>query len=180
MPRPLIYGNGSLFVGVDDRFRIRDLTYPQVGLSNHLSGHAIRTGIWVDGAFAWFDGDGWERTSMYRRGSLIGETKLVHPAFGIEVDCQEAVNPGLCIFSRRIEVRSTYGEGRPIRLFFTHDLRIAESDIGDTALYAPELDGIVHYKGPHWFLFGARGPHGGGVRIRHRHQRLRRDGGNVA
>src|SRR5206468_12885333 len=43
-----------------------------------------------------------------------------------------------------------------VRLFFTHDLRIMESDIGDTAFYHPELDGIVHYKGPNYFLFGGR------------------------
>ena len=41
-----------------------------------------------------------------------------------------------------------------MRLFFAHDLRIDESDIGDTAFYHPWHRAMIHYKRDRYFLFG--------------------------
>ena len=41
-----------------------------------------------------------------------------------------------------------------MRLFFAQDLRIDESDIGDTAYYHPWQRAMVHYKRDRYFLFG--------------------------
>lgn len=161
MPRPLVYSNGSLYVGIDDRFRIRDLFYPHVGLYNHLSGHTIRMGVWVDGVFTWVEDDGWSRELAYEQGTLVGVTRLTHPAYGIEITCRDAVDPQHPIFERRMQIRNLRPGVSEVRVFFTHDLRIAETDIGDTALYNPFLDGMIHYKGPHWFLFKLETPFGG-------------------
>lgn len=161
MPRPLIFSNGSFFVGIDDRFRIRDLFYPHIGLFNHLSGHTIRMGVWVDGVFAWVEDDGWNRELSYEPGTLVGNSKLTHPAYGIEVECVDHVDPRECVFVRRLRLKNLRPGSSEIRVFFTHDLRIAETDIGDTALYSPDLDGVIHYKGPHWFLFRIETPYGG-------------------
>jgi len=156
MPRPLIFSNGSLYIGIDDRFRIRDLFYPHVGLYNHLSGHTIRMGVWIDGVFSWVEEDGWSRELAYEPGTLVGVSKLTHPAYGIELVCRDAVDPLHPRFERNIEVRNLRPGHTEVRIFFAHDLRIAETDIGDTALFTPFLDGMIHYKGPHWFLFRLR------------------------
>jgi GH15 family glucan-1,4-alpha-glucosidase len=161
MPRPLIYGNGNLFLGVDDRLRIRDFFYPQVGQQNHLSGHAIRTGIWIEGAFAWLDEEGWNRELAYEPGTLTGHVTLDHPAFGIELTVTDSCSPGLPIFVRTFSLKHRHPGNRETRLFVSHDLRISESDIGDTAFFAPSLEGVVHYKGPVWILFGGNGSTGG-------------------
>lgn len=154
MPRPLVFGNGNVLVGIDDRYCIRDLFYPRVGLHNHLSGHRIGFGVWVDGRFAWTEADGWERSLGYRRDTLVGDTSLKHDGLGVSLRCVEAVLPRSDDFLRRIEVRNRSTQRAEIRLFFTHDLRINESDIGDTAFYNPFLDGVIHYKGPVYILFG--------------------------
>ena len=39
-----------------------------------------------------------------------------------------------------------------MRLFFAYDLRVAESDIGDTVFYSPFLSALVHYKRDNFFL----------------------------
>jgi GH15 family glucan-1,4-alpha-glucosidase len=156
MPRPLIYSNGRLFVGVDEWGRIRDLTYPHVGLWNHLSGHSIRVGVWVEpGAFRWLEENAWDR-ELFSEPDGSGGLRARSDGLALELVWLEGVEPGADRFWRRIRVKNVAGEARQVRLFFTHDLRIAESDIGDTAFFHPGLGGIVHYKGPHWFLFTGR------------------------
>lgn len=155
MPRPLVFSNGSLFVGIDGRYRIRDLFYPHVGLYNHLSGNAIRLGVWTGGRFAWVGDDGWDRRLGYDSAGLIGDSSLRNDFLGVDLAIREWVEPDRAAFHREIRVRDVSGAAREVRLYFAHDLQIAETDIGDTALFQPFLGGIVHYKGPHYFLFTA-------------------------
>lgn len=65
MPRDLVLGNGTLLVCLDRNLFIRDLYWPYVGLYNHLSGHAIRFGVYADKVFGWVD-DRWDKTLLYR------------------------------------------------------------------------------------------------------------------
>jgi GH15 family glucan-1,4-alpha-glucosidase len=155
MPRPLVYSNGSLFVGVDGQGRIRDLYHPHVGLYNHLSGNAIRMGVWVDDRFSWIDEEGWTRSQSYADVALIGRSTYRNELFRLEIALEEWVDPEALRFERSIEVRNHAAEEREVRVFFTHDLHLAETDIGDTALYDPFRKGIIHYKGHHAFLFQA-------------------------
>lgn len=161
MPRPLVFGNGNLLVQVDDRYRIRDLFYPHVGLSNHLSAHSIRMGVWVEGSFSWVEDAGWTRRIEYFPRTLVGKTTLEHASMGIRIEAEEAVSPRSNEFLRRWKVTNLAAEDREVRIFASHDLRIMETDIGDTAFYNPFLDGIVHFKGPTFFLFGGSTSLGG-------------------
>src|SRR5579862_4742043 len=154
MPRPLVFSNGAFFIGVDARYAIRDLFYPQVGRWNHLSGHPIRMGAWVDGKFSWVHEDGWAYDFKYKPGSLNGHAILGNKDLGIEIETHEAISHRENWFVRCLEVKNLASKAVEVKLFFSHDLRIMETDIGDTAFYHPEMDGIVHYKGPCYFLFG--------------------------
>src|SRR5690606_11942148 len=58
------------------------------------------------------------------------------------------------IFCRELRVRDLRGAARHVRIFFHHDFYISGSDVGDTALYDPELDSIIHYKRNRYFLIG--------------------------
>lgn len=155
MPRPLLYSNGHLAVASDSRGTIRELYFPHVGLFNHLSGYPIRMGIWVSGDFAWCDAPGWEITLEYEPTSTVGAIRMVNQAVGLELRCREAVHPVHPTFVRHIQVRELGGRYVQTRLFFAPDLRVCESDIGDTVFYHPGLQGMVHYKGRHYFLFAA-------------------------
>lgn len=161
MPRPLVFGNGSLLIGLDERYVIRDLYYPHVGHWNHLNGHCIRMGIWADGEFAWTEDADWERTLGYKPRTLVGQSRLVHKKLGLELSIEEAVSPRESNFIRLIRIKDLLGKARDVRVFFSHDLRIAETDIGDTAFYNPYLDAVIHYKGAHYFLFGGSSASGG-------------------
>jgi GH15 family glucan-1,4-alpha-glucosidase len=161
MPRPIVVGNGNVLLGIDDRYRIRDLFYPQVGLYNHLSGNSIRMGVWVSGLYSWIDEDGWTREFSYEPGTLTAKARLLNESLGLQLDCDETVMPDSDVYVRRITVTNLAAKAIDLRIFFSHDLHIMESDIGDTAFYNPFLKGVVHYKGPNWFLFGGRTATGG-------------------
>lgn len=154
MPRTLAFGTGALFVALDERHRIRELTFPHVGLYNHLSGEPIRMGVWVDGRFSWCDSEAWQVSQHFDPVSNTGSAELVNQELQLSLHCEdqaEAVS-----YFRKIAIRNLSGEAREVRLYFTHPLTIDESDIGDTAMYMPALDAMVHYKGKRAIAFFAR------------------------
>ncbi|MBI3721743.1 MAG: hypothetical protein HY248_04245, partial [Fimbriimonas ginsengisoli] len=156
MPRPIVYGNGRLLVALDARLRIRELFYPQVGQYDHLGGRAIRMGAWANGHFSWLDADDWTRTMAYETATLCGVLSAVDTRLGVSIEFQEGVLPDRPAFVRLMRVKNLTHLPLDVRLFFNHDLAIAESDTGQTALYHPEADALIHYKGSHAFLFGGR------------------------
>ncbi|HSV75344.1 MAG TPA: glycoside hydrolase family 15 protein [Chthonomonadales bacterium] len=156
MPRPLVVGNGRLLVALDSRFDIRDLYWPYVGLYNHLSGHRARMGVWVDGRFSWVGSSDWERTPKYEPGTLATCAKATSSALGLDLTLQDCVHHREDILLRRVRIHNRQAHTRTVRVFLTHDLVIAETDIGDTAFYNPFMDAVVHYKRDHYFLVAAR------------------------
>jgi len=45
--RPLIYGNGTLLVCVDERGVVRDFYYPYAGMENHGATYASGSSTWT-------------------------------------------------------------------------------------------------------------------------------------
>ncbi len=154
MPRSLVLSNSRLMLAYDARYRVRELFWPTVGVSNHLCGQILRTGLWTQGRFSWLEDDAWRRELRFRPGTLVAETRHIHEEFGIELETVEFVPPDADRLIRRLRVRGP--AGREVRLFFAQHLSIAESDIGNTALYHPPTDSVVHFKGPYAFSFLAR------------------------
>ncbi|MBL8088134.1 MAG: glycoside hydrolase family 15 protein [Chthonomonas sp.] len=153
MPRLFAHGNGRMLVQTDRFGIIRDLYTPHVGLWNHLSGHPIRVGIWVDGAFVWLEDHAWNREASFSAGA-VGTLRLHHGALQIDLVIEDVMLPEDRIFLRRFSFTDTANLPREVRLFQTADTRLAETDIGDTAFYHPGLEGMVHFKTTHALLFG--------------------------
>ncbi len=152
---------------MDRDLYIRDFTFPYVGMLNHLSGHKIRLGIWVSGQFAWLDAPEWRKSLRYEADTLVTRAECVHDRLGVTLLVSDCVAHNADILLRRIDVTdrhladSPYRESREVRLFFSHDFHLSETDIGDTAFYNPYLDGILHYKRDIYFLMsGTGGGHG--------------------
>ena len=154
MPRPIVLANDQLYIGFDSRQRIRELHFPQRGLYDHLSGRMVRMGVWANGAFSWCDSEDWRRTQGYRKRSLNAVQVCHCERLGIEIHSEDAVPQELPALIRVFKVRNLASHAQDVRLFFNHDLILAESDVGNTALYHPGGPGIVHFKGHHAVLFG--------------------------
>jgi glucoamylase len=154
MTRSLLLGNGRFLLNFDDVYRIRDVYYPHLGIENHSEGHPFRFGVWVDGALHWVDGS-WERTIGFEPDAMVGRVRLRHSGIGLELGFRDAIDFELDVFCREITVIDLRDSGaRDVRLFFHQDFHISGSELGDTALYEPDLGAIIHYKRDRYFVVG--------------------------
>ncbi len=82
MARAITLGNGNMLVGLDYRGQVRDLYYPYVGQTNHVSGASgsfvHRIGVFVDGEASWLDDAEWIITIGSDSDSVIGHMTSVH------------------------------------------------------------------------------------------------------
>ena len=157
MPRELVFGNGHLLVNLDSALDIRDIYYPCVGQLNHVSGYRCRMGLWTaDAGFAWCGDDEWERELSYLPNSAISDCTLTSQRLGLTLRVRHGVDPKDCIFLQQITLVNLWQADRTARLFFSYDLRIDESDIGDTAFYHPYADAMIHYKRDRYLLFSGK------------------------
>lgn len=159
MPRPLVYGNGRLLVQLDSKGRIRDFFWPQVGIRNHVAGHYHHMGIFENGRFSWFESDEWNTSQRYLDDGKTGQTRFESGTWGLVAVFQDSL--GEDFFHRTISVRNLADRDRKLELFFSQDFRIAESEIGDTAMYVPNLDSMVHFKWNYYFACRAWTSEGG-------------------
>ncbi len=156
MPRPLVLGNGELLVNLDHDLSIRDLYHPYVGWANHVGGYRCRVGVWTEGGFAWLEDGSWERRIDYEADTLVTSCTATHSGLGLRLHVSHAVLHDANVLLQRFRVENQRDEAREVRMFFSHDLRIDESDIGDTAFYDPYAGAMIHYKRDRYFLFGGR------------------------
>jgi GH15 family glucan-1,4-alpha-glucosidase len=74
---------------------------------------------------------------------------------GLAFRVRDVVDFHQTAFIRQLGVRNLADRTREVRVFFHHDFRIKENDVGDTALYDPANRTIVHYKQDRYFLINA-------------------------
>ncbi len=156
MPRDLPVGNGNLLINFDTDYNIRDIYYPYVGKENHAEGCVSRTGIWVDGSFAWLDGPEWQKEMVYESESLVTHVTATNPAIGITLIFSDLVDFHRDIFLRRVEIANQRDHPREVRLFFHYALRILGKELGDTIYYHSGLKALVMYKEQRYFLAGGQ------------------------
>jgi glucoamylase len=155
LPRDIPIGNGSLLILYDRTGLVRDLYFPSVGSENHAQGHAFRVGVWLNGAFGWIDGDGWERSLDYEDDTLVARIELVNRSLGIQILLRDTIDFHENIYVREITAKNFSTNFAELRLFFHHDFHIYGSEIGDTVCYKPEEKGLLHYKGRRYFFVNA-------------------------
>jgi GH15 family glucan-1,4-alpha-glucosidase len=95
-----VIGNGSIAIAFDDKMNVRDFFYPRVVLENHLNGHFLRMGLWVEGVFRWSD-DGWDVETGYMPETLVSRCRAKHSGLKIELETNEGVpSSAFCCFSK--------------------------------------------------------------------------------
>lgn len=152
MTRPLVFGNGNIFVSSDTKNRIRDFYYPYVGQENHVSGNIHHTGIYVDGKMSWLSDDSWKWELRYKKDSLVSEVKAKNHSLKLEIEIEECVHYDKNIFLKSFKIINKSSEKRELRVFFNHRFSISEANIGDTVYYDPIQNAIVNYKGKVYFM----------------------------
>jgi GH15 family glucan-1,4-alpha-glucosidase len=151
MPREIVVSNGRALVALDNKMRIRDFFYPNVGLENHVEGHSFKLGIWTDNRFSWID-ENWDIKMKYLPETLVSMCIANNDGAAIQLEVNDAVHSFLDVYLRKIVIHNNINRKREVRLFFSHDFHIYGEDTGDTTIYEPTLKSIIHYKRKRYFL----------------------------
>ncbi len=159
MSRAVTIGNGNLLVGLDRRGQVRDLYFPFVGETSHISGASgsfvHRLGVFVDGEMSWFDDDDWEITIGSNCETAIGVMVATNKKIGVKIETKDVVHNEQNVFIRNFSVTNLKEDKRVIKLYVSQQFRITESRRGDTAFYDPRVRSIIHYKSDIVFLINA-------------------------
>jgi len=155
VPRSLVLGNGSVQLGFDANYELRDIYFPRVGDVNHTMGNVCHTGFFVDGRFTWLEEGGWQRNIGYAEDSLVTDVTLRHSELGLTIKFEDYVDLARNWFIRDITLTSDRGFNAG-RLFFHYDWYIGGTDIGNTVLYDPRHRGLIAYKADRYFLLGGQ------------------------
>ncbi len=159
MSRSVTIGNGKMLVGLDNKGQLRDLYYPHVGESNHVSGASgnfvHRVGVFVDGVLSWLDSDEWEVNIGANDKAAVGTMTAINKNKQVTLVSKDTVHNEQDVFLRNFTVTNDSTETREIKVFLSQQFRISESRRGDTAFYDPRVKAIIHYKGNTTFLVNA-------------------------
>lgn len=152
-------------VSFDAAYNLRDIHFPWVGLENHTAGEPCRTGVWVDGRFAWLSDQTWRLRLRYQPSTMVTDVGAQNDALGLRLTCNDAVDLDRNLLLRKITVANLEDRPREVRVFFHYAFRIYGVGVGDTVYYEPAQRGGVAYKGRRYFLMNGGLDDGWGVSI---------------
>jgi len=149
--RDVPIGNGTILIAYDRDALLREFYFPQVGQETHTKGEPFRIGVWDGGQFNWVP-DGWQVKRDYLNDSLVTAIELRNEGMGLKIEMNDLVDFEENIYLKKITLENLSGEEKEVRIFLAHDFNIYGNDIGDTAEFRPEVNGLLHYKGERYFL----------------------------
>lgn len=152
MPRDIPIGNGTMLAAFDFDYRLRDFYYPRIGKENHALGYPWRFGVWLDGEFSWLDRRSWTLSLDYVADALVTEVAATHARLPLRLGFRDAIDYEKNILIRQVTVHNLGARPLSPRLFFHADLNVLENENGDTVFFDPRNAGLIHYKGPRYFL----------------------------
>jgi GH15 family glucan-1,4-alpha-glucosidase len=149
MARPVMLGNGSLTVGLNEQGLVHDFYYPYVGLDNLTNARSLdhKIGIWVDNTFSWVDDGSWEVSVDFRDTALISKISMVNNKLQLKLFCEDFVDSEFNVLCRQITIANQSDREREVRLFMHQVFQISRAGRADTGLFVPEENYILDYKG---------------------------------
>lgn len=149
MGRPVVLSNGSLMVGLNEHGLVHDFYYPYVGLDNLTTARSVHhlVGIWVDGEFSWVDDGSWDIHVNFESDALISNVTMKSDKLSLELDFRDCVDYEYNAFYRHITVKNLAASSRQVRIFMHQVFQISRAGRADTALFVPDENYILDYKG---------------------------------
>lgn len=149
MGRPVVLSNGQMFIGLNEQGLVHDFYYPYVGLENLTTSRSMhhKIGVWVDDTFSWTDDGSWQLEVLFEADALISDIAMKNEALGVTLYLQDTIDCLQNIFLRKVTVVNEHTKKRQVRLFMHQVFQISRSGRSDTALYVPDSNYILDYKG---------------------------------
>jgi GH15 family glucan-1,4-alpha-glucosidase len=147
--RSVILGNGRLTVGLNEMGLVHDFYYPYVGLENLTTSRSVhhKIGVWVADEFTWTDDGTWETYVNFSSDALISEVWLRNHKLGIALELHDFVDYEYDVLCRMVTIHNESEDHKSIRLFMHQVFEISRGGRADTALYVPDDNYILDYKG---------------------------------
>lgn len=158
MGRPVVLSNGQLFVGLDENGLVHDFYYPYVGLDNLTNARSSqhKIGVWIDGQFSWTNDGSWQVSVEYLDDQPISNVRLHSDSLGVTLQLHDFVDHDFNAFIRTVHVSNERDQERDIRLFMHQVFQISRAGRADTALYVPDDNYILDYKGRCCLVIGGK------------------------
>lgn len=149
MSRSVILSNGQLAVGLNDYGLVHDFYYPYVGLDNLTTARSMhhKLGIWVDDTFSWVDDGSWKIDPNFESDALISHIRMTNKKLSLSLLLTDFVDSEKNAFIRKVTVKNLAKSDREVRIFFHQVFQISNEGTSDTALYEPDEQYILDYKG---------------------------------
>lgn len=106
-----------------------------------------KIGVWADGTFSWVNDGTWEIDVNFETEALVSAIRMHSPALQVTLRFNDFVDPEYNAFVRRINVTNEADGVRDIRLFMHQAFQISRAGRADTALFVPDDNYILDYKG---------------------------------
>jgi len=158
MGRPVVLSNGQLFVGLDENGLVHDFYYPYVGLENLTNARSSqhKIGVWVDGQFKWTDDGSWEIHVNFEADALISQISMHSNELALSLNLQDYIDVDTNSLVRHITISNEADTSRNIRLFMHQIFQISRAGRADTAIYVPDNNYLLDYKGRYCLLIAGK------------------------
>jgi GH15 family glucan-1,4-alpha-glucosidase len=105
MARPVMLGNGSLTVGLNQQGMVHDFYYPYVGLDNLATSRRLhhKIGVWVDDKFSWVDDGSWKIKVDFETEALVSKVHFVNTKLNIRLELSDFVDYEHNILFRKLK-----------------------------------------------------------------------------
>lgn len=142
-------GNGSLTVGLNEHGLVHDFYYPYVGLENLTTARSVhhKIGVWVENEFRWVDDGSWGISVNFDSDALVSIIRMQSDELQVELLFNDFVDSACNAFCRRITLTNQATRHREVRLFMHQVFEISRAGRADTAMFIPEQNYILDYKG---------------------------------
>ncbi|HUP26480.1 MAG TPA: glycoside hydrolase family 15 protein [Candidatus Limnocylindrales bacterium] len=149
MGRPVMLGNGSLTVGLNEQGLVHDFYYPYVGLDNLTTARSVhhKIGVWTEDKFSWVDDGSWDISVNFDSNALVSSIRMQSDELQTELLFNDFVDNEMNAFCRQITMTNQADKPRVIRLFMHQVFEISRGGRADTALFVPDESYILDYKG---------------------------------
>lgn len=158
MGRPVVLSNNQLFVGLDENGLVHDFYYPYVGLENLTTARSTqhKIGVWVDGHFKWTDDGSWKINIDFEEDALISNITLASEQLEVTLHLQDYIDSKYNALIRHITIENKASSDREIRLFMHQVFEISRDGRADTAIYVPDDNYVLDYKGRYCLLIAGQ------------------------
>lgn len=149
MGRSVILSNGHVLVGLDNYGTVHDFYYPYVGLENLTTARGLnhKIGVWANDKFSWLDDGSWKIDLDFEEEALISDITAVNESLGVKLHFTDFVDTRYPAFCRIINIENISDHKSEVRLFTHQAFQISRGGRSDTAMYVPESNYLLDYKG---------------------------------